>query len=228
MEEHPNTWAIQLLRTARAERSTEELRFALKKADWKQLVASLEDDADRKAFWINLYNAFFLILRKEEGMERPAIFRERAIKLAGLSLSLDEIEHGILRRFRWKCSLGYLPNPFYRAVIKRMAVDRLDPRIHFALNCGAKSCPPIAFYFPERIDAQLGMATASFLAAETIFQEEQQLIVVSRLFQWYQGDFGGRKGVRAMLVEYLGERAQTGKMQYGEYNWEEDLDNWSR
>ena len=42
----------------------------------------------------------------------------------------------------------------------------LDPRIHFALNCGAKSCPPIRVYSPPNLDSQLNRAAASFLCAD--------------------------------------------------------------
>ena len=46
-----------------------------------------------------------------------------------------------------------------------LALD-LDPRIHFGLNCGAKSCPPIRVYSPTNLDSQLNRAAASFLCAD--------------------------------------------------------------
>ena len=73
----------------------------------------------------------------------------------GLILSLDDIEHGILRRYRQKYSLGYLPQFWVNNTIKKLAVHEMDNRIHCALSCGAVSCPAIAFYDAENIDAQL-------------------------------------------------------------------------
>jgi len=98
-------------------------------------------------------------------------------------MSLDEIEHGVLRKYRIKKSLGYLPNWFAPAWIKKWAVDQLDYRIHFALNCGAASCPPIAFYNDIRIDSQLEMATLSFLESETKIDHSSRTIHLSQLFQ---------------------------------------------
>ena len=64
-------------------------------------------------------------------------------------------------------------------------------RIHFALNCGALSCPPIAYYQAERIDQQLGMAMDSFVGAEFIVNEVSKTIICSSLFDWYRADFVG-------------------------------------
>lgn len=50
-----------------------------------------------------------------------------------------------LRKHRWKWSFGYLPNPFELILIRNLAVQKVDCRIHFALNCGPKSCPQIGF-----------------------------------------------------------------------------------
>ncbi|MEB3186225.1 MAG: DUF547 domain-containing protein [bacterium] len=67
-----------------------------------------------------------------------------------------------------------------------------DPRIHFALNCGAVSCPPIREYEAEHLDAQLAIATRSYLAdpAGCRFDAETRTLHLSRLFRWYRRDFG--------------------------------------
>eukprot|EP00966_Prymnesium_polylepis_P276217 6381421-Prymnesium_polylepis.1 len=79
-------------------------------------------------------------------------------KLAGLRFSLDDIEHGILR-----CNTpppGADAPPFSAADDARapLALQQLDPRVHFALNCGARSCPPIKVFSAGRIDEELGLA----------------------------------------------------------------------
>ena len=194
---------------------------------WPKLEESLTTDLEKKAFWINCYNAFFQILRKEKNIEKPAIYRDQFFSVAGQKISLDEIEHGILRRYRYKFSLGYLPNLLAPRWIKNLAVDQMDYRIHFALNCGAKSCPPIAFYSPDRLEAQLDIATLSFLEGETTLFPEKKEIHTSRLFQWFIGDFGGKRGVRNILQEKLKTKLSGFKLVYTEYSWAEELDNFS-
>lgn len=200
----------QLLLQVKLQQPTEETTAVLAGWPLSRLRSELAADDCKKAFWINVYNAFFLILRRDQGMQKPAVFRERCIVVAGDRFSLDEIEHGILRRCRWKWSLGYLPDPLARPLVRSLAVSATDPRIHFALNCGAKSCPPIGFYHPDRLDQQLDLATASFLESETEIDETSGEVRVTRLFLWYGGDFGGRKGIRRLLEKYLHART-TGK-----------------
>ncbi len=110
------------------------------------MIDGLYNDDAIKTFWINIYNAWFQILATREKKKSPEIFTGKLITIADTKFSLDDIEHGILRRYRWKLSRGYLPELFPGRLIKQLAVAKIDYRIHFALNCGAKSCPPIAFY----------------------------------------------------------------------------------
>ncbi|MCB9082062.1 MAG: DUF547 domain-containing protein [Lewinellaceae bacterium] len=185
------------------------------------LHQSLVTDGQRLAFWINQYNAWFLILRRDRRIPKPQVYQQRLLTIAGQSFSLDEIEHGILRRFRWKWALGYLPHPFPRPLIRQLAVQKRDSRIHFALNCGAQSCPPIGFYRPEVIDNQLALATASFLEAET--QVTAKTIQTSRLLAWYIGDFGGRKGIRKLLRSVLGPMVKQQPIRFKAYDWTENF-----
>lgn len=194
--------------------------FQLESLPLESLLAN-QFDREKKAFWINIYNASYLVLRWEQGVQKPAIFREKRIKIAGLPLSLDHIEHGILRRNRFKWSFGYLRNPLAPALLKKLAVKKLDWRIHFALNCGAVSCPPIAFYTPEKIDGQLESATLSFLEAETEVKADKNEIHLTRLFRWYRADFGGNRGIRRILNEKLGIPTKGMQLVYKEYDWEE-------
>ncbi|MDO8366630.1 MAG: DUF547 domain-containing protein [Saprospiraceae bacterium] len=191
----------------------------------QELKSSLNTDQFKLAFWINIYNAYFLILRKEMKLEKPSIFFKREIKVAGLSLSLDDIEHVILRRNRLKWSFGYLPNPFSSLSMRRLMVAKREYRVHFALNCGVKSCPPIATYTPEKIERQLEMATQSFLESETIVLDAQKKISTSRLLWWYQGDFGGKTGIRRMLESTLHLQLQEYILTFSDYDWTEQLNN---
>lgn len=191
------------------------------------LLEELRSDQEKKTFWINCYNAFFLYLRRDQGIEKPAIFREKLCPIAGQEFSLDEIEHGILRRYRAKLALGYLPNLFSPKSIRQLAVKQIDARVHFALNCGAVSCPPIAFYSVEKIDQQLDWASESFLESETDVLPAQKEIHFSRLGYWYLGDFRGRRGIRKMVQQYLNVVTKGYRVIFKDYNWEEDLDNFA-
>ena len=205
----------------------EDLLVELDALSLAQLKNNLQNDDYKKAFWINIYNAHFQILRKQFNLKKPEIYKDRMIKISGNTFSLDEVEHGILRRNRHKLSLGYLPNPFSRKIITDLAVEKLDYRIHFALNCGAESCPPIAFYSADKIAYQLELSTLSFLESETKVDEQKKEISVSKLFQWYRADFDGTKGIRIILKEKLKLDTTDFKLKYNEYSWNEDLENYT-
>ena len=80
----------------------------------------------------------------------------------------------------------------------------MDPRIHFALVCGSRSCAPIRFYEADHIDEQLDIAARSFVkSSEVIVVPEQGKVFLSQIFRWYKRDFGGRRGVFDFLLRYL-------------------------
>lgn len=215
--------AEKLLFQVKSGDPTEETERALAGYEKGVLKVSLRTDRQKKAFWINIYNAYFQILAVRNRIGKPSIYRAPLVKIAGLMLSLDEIEHGILRKYRYKPALGFLPHPFARRAIKQLAVEKMDYRIHFALNCGAVSCPPIAFYQADNIDAQLEVATRSFLKSETECHPKQKEIYVSRLMLWYLGDFGGYRGIKRMLRQKLNFATRGNKIVFKAYDWNERL-----
>ena len=224
--QNSNKISENLLLAVKTNQSTVDLTAHLANMNLAQLQKDLSNDDCKKAFWINIYNAFFQILRKEKQVEKAKIYTTKEIVIAGRKWSLDDIEHGILRKYRYKYSLGYLPNIFVSSVIKKMAVSKIDYRIHFALNCGAKSCPPIAFYSAQKINQQLALATVSFLETETDIFEDKKEVHISKLFKWFLADFGGRKGIHNILKEKLNLETKAYKIVYKPYFWEEDLDNY--
>ena len=68
------------------------------------------------------------------------------------------------------------------------SVVPLDPRIHFALNCGANSCPPIGVYSGTNLQRQLQMASNSFLESTVAVGSDS--VTLSKLLLWYRSDFG--------------------------------------
>lgn len=226
MYKSANQVSEKLLMAVKMNTSTQELMEELATMRLDMLKNNLQSDLYKKAFWINIYNAFFQILRKVEKVDKSEIYKVQKIKVAGEVFSLDEVEHGILRKYRAKYGLGYLPNLFFRKIVKDLAVDEIDYRIHFALNCGAASCPPIAFYAPDRLGVQLEMATSSFLESETDILEDKKEIHTTQLFRWFLGDFGGKSGIQKILSDKLKVEATNYKLIYKDYSWEEQLDNY--
>ena len=213
----------QLLLKVKMGDSTQALEFTLEKLEISDLTGNLFTDNTKKAFWINIYNAYFQILAGKGEKAKPDIFRHKLITIAGRKFSLDDIEHGILRKYRWKPSLGCLPQLFPSAIIKSLAVSAIDFRIHFALNCGAKSCPPIAFYKVDNIDKQLDLATQSFLESETVIDDDKKTLTVTKLILWFKGDFGGEEKLKKALSKYLCKDFTNYRILYKKYNWDMEL-----
>jgi hypothetical protein len=197
------------LRAVRGGPDPAEPRDALASLSEGDLSAALDHDAARYAFWLNVYNAAVQdLLGRDPSLfdDRRAFFGEERLTVAGTDLSLDDVEHGLLRRSRHPLGGGYLPDPFPGAFEKRFRVAERDPRVHFALNCGAASCPPVAAYAPSNVDATLSDVTGSYLE-RTVAYEPGGLLWdgvarVPRLFLWYRGDFGGKSGVLSFLRRY--------------------------
>jgi hypothetical protein len=219
-----------LLYAAKTGDSVETYTAALATANANTLAAQLNDDSKRLAFWLNIYNAWTqFTLKQSPGKykKRSKFYKEKMIAIAGYTLSLDKVEHGILRRSKIKWSLGYLNKLFPSAFEKKFRVKKLDWRIHFALNCGAKSCPPIAFYKPDQIEQQLKLSTLNYLKSDAAYDTTRNRIGVPVLMSWFRKDFGGKKKIIPILQEYkiIPVTAQP-KVYFKKYDWDLYLDNY--
>lgn len=188
---------------------------------------TLQGRRARTSFWINVYNALVIDAVISLGVqdsirEAPGFFRRAAYQIGPHRFALDEIEHGLLRGNR--PALPRLPPPFSMDDPRAgLGPGSLDPRVHFALNCGTRSCPPIAFYEADRLDVQLEAAAASFINAEGVRLVAGDA-VLSPLFDFYKDDFGGPEGARAWVLRYLTdatlrERIAASPLQSGVYDW---------
>jgi len=220
-----NSLSEELLLKVKMNEKTSSIQLGLEQLEKQELQLFLTNDDKKKAFWINIYNAYYQILRNENKLTKPLIYKNKTFKIARELLSLDDVEHGILRRFKYKYSLGFITNFFISSFIKKNAVSILDYRIHFALNCGAKSCPPIAFYNSSKINSQLNLATQSFLESETEIDHEKKTVTTTALFKWFYADFGRKKGIKKIFFNQLNKNIDTYKIKYKEYLWEDDLAN---
>ncbi len=130
--------------------------------------------AEALAYWMNLYNAGALAVAAEAANQTqatvlriPGAFSRTWARVAGEDLSLNDIEHGKIRRFR-------------------------DPRIHGALVCGSASCPTLRYepYSGDRLEAQLDSQMRSFLSGGgAAYEPSTNRLLLSRILLWYGADF---------------------------------------
>jgi hypothetical protein len=169
---------------------------------------SLTTEADKKAFWINLYNVIVIHGVIELGVSNSVkevrnFFSRIKYDIGGLFFNPDDIEHGILRA-NSRPPHG-LRKPFAKDDPRlELAVGTLDPRIHFALVCASSSCPPIGVYTAENLDRELDVSGQTFLNSGGIEVDKVNMhITLSRIFLWYGADFGPDQASRLKLIAPL-------------------------
>lgn len=159
--------------------------------------------AEKMAYWINAYNAFTIDLIADNyplssilTLDGGKTWDVKRITLGGKKYSLNQIENEILR-------------PVFK-----------DPRVHFALNCAAKSCPPLynKAFTAKNLDRALEQRSRQFINDPNFNSVTAEKASVSKIFEWYAADFGDLK---AFLNKYaatkLNESASIG---FQEYNWD--------
>ncbi len=218
-----------LLLAAKTKDSTGKQLNTLKNVNEHLLEQQLKTDDQKKAFWINIYNAYTQVLLTKDPdryKKRSSFFSSKSIIIAGHNFSLDDIEHGILRRSKNKLSFGYFNKLFPSALERKLRVDTLDYRIHFALNCGAKSCPPIAFYKPDQLNKQLDIATNVYLHGESDYKPDEDKVYVPALMGWFRADFKGKNGIRKILKSLsIIPVNKNPTVHFKKYNWNLYLEN---
>jgi hypothetical protein len=171
-------------------------------------LSALQSREARLAFWINVYNALVLHGIVSLGVRTSVrrvwnFFGRVSYRVGGFVVSLDDVEHGLLRGTRRR----RLPplRPFSGGDARlALAVTPPDPRFHFAITCGAASCPPVGVYRAAGVDAQLDLAARNFVNQEVALHGRS--LACSRIFKWYRGDFEtAAGGLRAFLLRHLDE-----------------------
>ncbi|NJN34059.1 MAG: DUF547 domain-containing protein, partial [Saprospiraceae bacterium] len=156
---------------------------------------------EKMAFWINAYNALTIKLildkyplSKITDLDGGKTWDVKRYTFDGKKLSLNDIENNILR------PMG-------------------DARIHFAINCAAKSCPPLAneAFTAENLETLLAKRTKRFVNDDKANALKINEIKVSKIFEWYAKDFGN-------LIVFLNKYAPikleaNARILYQEYDW---------
>lgn len=217
-----------LLLAARGAERSEADRLAAGLAEVDPLAISV--DEARIAFWVNLYNALLLgeLAREPRTgslLRHRRMFRTVAWRIGEHDYSLDVIEHGVMRRN------ARVPARFRRTLRHgdpRLGAmpARVEPRIHFALNCGAVSCPPIVPYSATALDEELERVTTAYLRAETSIDRDRGRVTLPYLMRLYRGDFGDRGERLEFATRHLAEddaswlRAQRRvRVGYAKFDW---------
>lgn len=224
-----NTLSEQFLEKVKKGENTMEIREQLATIQLEDLINTLKTDQQKLAFWVNIYNAYIQVILKrnpELYKDRGSFFSSDRIRIAGNKISFDKIEHGIIRRSQSKLGLGYVKKGFPDKFERILRVEKPDYRIHFALNCGAKDCPPIGIYTPNRLNEQFAKSTALFLKNSSKYDASENKVYVTSLFSWFRGDFGGKDGTKDILKNQdIIESTEDVEIEYKNYDWTLDLGN---
>lgn len=200
-----------------------EYQDSLANIPYDKLKTDLDTDAKKLVFWLNVYNVYAQIHLEnnpDDYKNRLKFFSEKFIVVAGKKFSLNKIEHGILRKSKALAFRGALPKLFPSKTERELRVQKPDYRLHFALNCGAKSCPPIAYYELLHIDDQLDMAAQGFLHETTKVDTALNEVKTSRIMGWYRADFGGKKGILKWLKHYeVIPQDMKPRVKFAKYDW---------
>jgi len=154
------------------------------------------------AYWINTYNAFTVKI----------ILKNYPVK------SIQDINNGKPWDLKWieignkTYSLNQIENDIIRPQFK-------EPRIHFAVNCAAASCPPLdnKAYTENNIESLFEQNTKAFINNSNYNSINEKSVTVSKIFDWYGEDFGN-------IISYLNKYSNTdikknAKVKFKEYDW---------
>ena len=184
-------------------------------------LANLETRNEHLAFWINAYNILSIYavirkLRKDPGfvkrgnqslLQKARFFVLQRFTVGGKKYSLRAIENNIRKEFN-------------------------EPRIHFALNCSSKSCPPLkdGLYAAESLDEELDSATRLFVNSPVgaVLDIDNGVLYLNEIFKWYVEDFEKTgKSVLQFVTRYLQsdkkkyvlEHQESIQIEYTKYDW---------
>jgi len=220
--------SIDLLLNLKDDKATDDIVKVFAQSSLEDIASAIDTDSKRFAFWINMYNAYILIIlnkHPEYYDDRRKFFNHPFICIAGETLSFSQVEHGIIRRSQKEYFLGYVSHIFPPKYQRKLRPDRRDYRVHFALNCGAKSCPAIPILDPKSLDETLDSLTFSFLSENTIYNEAENTITTTPLCSWFRGDFGGRKGIKKLLHDKGLIPSTDVQLLFSDYDWSLYLNN---
>ncbi|XP_069053510.1 uncharacterized protein [Lepisosteus oculatus] len=192
---------------------------------------------EKLAFFINVYNALVIHGHIRMGSpqnmwQRYRFFNYVSYLIGGAVFTLQDIENGVLRGNRK--GVAQLMKPFSLSDPRlQVALPDPEPLVHFALNCGAKGCPPIKTYTAKDIASQLRTAAEAFLENDEGCKVDplRGEVHLSQIFKWYKVDFGDTdEKLLKWVLNHMGDspkkssleallKAPCYKVIYMPYNW---------
>jgi hypothetical protein len=174
------------------------------------LDLSKMEDSTKLAFCINVYNlmikhAFVKVGVPISFLARGVFFGGVKYNIGGHLFSFSELENGIIRA-NAKAPFS-ISKPFSKRDPRaKLAFAKTDPRIHFALNCGAKSCPSVKNVSAQALDEELRIVAQAFCEQETSVEvdEKSMELHLSMILNWYRKDFANSESkLAAKVVTFL-------------------------
>jgi hypothetical protein len=177
-------------------------------------LESLESEISKLTFWINVYNILAVKMItdnypiesiKDAGSLFKSVWKQWAGKVGGKERTLNDIEHGILRKMN-------------------------EPRIHVAIVCASVSCPDLRLeaYTVENLNEQLDDQMEKFLQSRQKGMKldgKKNRVYLSSIFNWFKEDFESKGGVLKYISQYVSAEKKKvmnhSKLEiiYMDYNW---------
>jgi hypothetical protein len=173
---------------------------------------SLTSTTEKLAFYINSYNVLVIktILDGKSPsniFSRISFFNGPEYNVAGQSLSLNDLEHKIIRPLN-------------------------EPRIHFALVCAELSCPKLlnTIYTAPKLEEQFNPATRQFInnIDRNHFDREKKVAHLSKIFDWFSEDFQlNGSTISSFVAGYVNDKTLAGELLEGKYEIEHNNYYWA-
>jgi len=231
----PGSWNFQYQLFARSDLFKEQQLFLPALGQSNPLL--LETTQEQISYWLNLYNT--LVLHsiaankiRNSLKDYPDFFDTSKYKVGRFSLSLDEVEHGILRGNAHKF-MGIKASFARNDPRSTLALTTTDPRIHFCLYSACNSSAGLNVFDSENLENQFTDATNEYLKKFVSISNSGKLLKIPKIFQWYKKDFGSEADLLGFILRnlegsenYLELLADIDKVKidYIEYDWK--LNDW--
>ncbi|OWM77224.1 hypothetical protein CDL15_Pgr028861 [Punica granatum] len=163
---------------------------------------------ERLAFFLNLYNSMVIHAVIRVGLpggiiDRRSFYSDFQYVVGGHPYSLTTIINGILRNNRRPPYS--LVKPFSNGDPRlELTLPKVNPLIHFGLCNGTRSSPPVRFFSPQGVVAELRSAAREFFQSDGMdVQLDRRTVKLTRIIKWYSSDFGQEKEILRWVLNYL-------------------------
>lgn len=169
---------------------------------------------EKFVFYLNAYNIITIYAALEKLRQNSA--------WKGNTSFLSRFNFFYLKKYliaRKKMSLYVLENKILRKEFQ-------DPRVHFAINCASKSCPPLSkkLFTTENLYSLLEELTFTYINnnKDVIYNTEQNILYLNKIFAWYRKDFAQYPNIKSFIKHYWRKNVdipENARVHYLKYDW---------